>query len=180
MNFFAKCFLPVALAACVLPCNAEISKCVDPSGAITYTDRACPEQSVPQPVRLPDLASKTGDPAKGPKPSSACVALARPIWEALARESGGQLSGPEAEALRAARDALRAECQMQLSISTLAIECPKRREQLTQAVARGQNAITAAERDRQQTAYEQVCSRASIDFDIERHLRPVEQAPDAP
>jgi hypothetical protein len=167
-------------------CNSQSSfsnvyQCVDAAGQITFTDRPCPKESEAQLLNIESAQTSASSEStkikEGLDIEPDCVRLARPVWNALARESGGQLSPDEMNALSTARQQLEQQCKMRLSITSLSIDCASKKNQLTQSLTKSKDLIEAIERKRQQGLYEQSCNEQAIHLDIEKHLRLIDDKP---
>lgn len=162
------CFLLVLAACSVAPVHADVYKCVDANGKLSFTDRPCPKgaQSETLEVSAPQDA---GAPAAVVPP--ACVELAQPVWRLQTMEAGGRLSAQQRTELNGARDALARECRMQLASSSLAFRCQERQAAVTAATSRAADPAHADALAMAEADYRQQCDEAAVNTDIRQHLR---------
>lgn len=168
-----RLFLLLAFLALSGPAahGADVFKCTDASGRVSFTDRPCPKGSDTESLRLRGGGMVGGESAESRAQRKACAELARPAWDLLPREAAGQLSAEEAMTLRNARDALAAQCQQRMTASPLAFECREQLEALTRATAAAVDPAKEADRDRLQAEYDRRCGETAVLEDIGRHLR---------
>lgn len=150
---------------------ADVFKCTDASGQVSFTDRPCPKGSDTESLRLRGGGMVGGESSESRAQRRACAELARPAWDLLPREAAGQLSADEATILRNAREALAAQCQQRMTASPLAFECREQLEALTRATAAAVDPAKEADRDRLQAEYDRRCGETAVLEDIGRHLR---------
>ncbi len=172
--------LMLLLAGAAQTAHADVFKCTDDSGKVSFTDRPCPKGSDTealeiratdpnQPAPTPDAREKRRD----------CAQLARPAWDLLPREASGQLDATEARTLQGARDQLASQCQQRLTTSPLAYECREQLTVLTRATARAADPQYEADRDLLQAEFDRRCGDEAVLKDIADHLRDLESIPPA-
>ena len=166
---------PILIAVLALAADgaaaADVFKCTDASGQVSFTDRPCPKGAETEALRMRGGGMVGGESAESRARRRACAELARPAWDLLPREASGQLSATEASSLRDAREALAAQCRQRLTASPLAFECREQLAALTRATAAAVDPAQEAERDRQQAEFDRRCGDAAVLDDIGRHLR---------
>lgn len=176
-----SCALLFLLLAPACVPAADVFKCTDASGQVSFTDRPCPKGSETESLRLRGGGMVGGESTDARARRRACAELARPAWDLLPREASGQLSADETAILRGAREALATQCRQRMTASPLAFECREQLGALTRATAAAVDPAKETDRDRLQSEYDQRCGEAAVLEDIGRHLRDLDGAPaDAP
>jgi hypothetical protein len=163
------CFVLVLATWVVAPVRADVYKCVDADGKLSFTDRPCPKgaQSETLEVSAPQDA---GAPTAVVPP--ACIELAQPVWRLQTMEAGGRLSAPQRTELNGARNRLEQECRLRLASSSLAFRCQERQADVTAATSRAADPAHADELAIAEADYKRQCDDGAINADIRLHLRP--------
>jgi len=160
--------------------HADVFKCTDDSGKVSFTDRPCPQGSDTEALELRAIDPNQPAPAPGAREQRRdCAQLARPAWDLLPREASGELDATQARALQDARNQLASQCRQRLTTSPLAYECREQLTVLTRATARAANPQYEADRDLVQADYDRRCGDEAVLKDIAEHLRDLESIPSA-
>lgn len=165
MRYWCALALAAMFAA---PVHAEVYKCRDADGKLSFTDRPCPKGAQSETVELVDPTNDaaTADIEPG------CVDLARAVWRLQPMEAGGRLSADQRSELVGARNRLEQECELQLASSSLAFRCQVRQAAVTAATARAADPARAGELAMAEADYKRQCDDGAVNADIRRHLRP--------
>jgi hypothetical protein len=166
MTLFAAALLAATVAQA-----ADVYKCTDAAGKVSFTDRPCPMGDETEALRLPGSEPAEAETGAARARLRACAMIARPAWDLQPRETAGQLTAAEDAQLREARRTLGAQCRQRLSASQLAFQCPERLAALTRATAAAVDPRLEGARDRLQEEYDRRCGEEAILDDIGRHLR---------
>lgn len=161
-------FALVLATVAVAPAQAEVYKCSNADGSVSFTDRPCPKDAQSETVRLQD---PVGDAAQN-NVEPACMELAQPVWRLQPMEAGGRLSADQRTELTGARNRLEQDCRLQLASSSLAFQCQVRQAAVTAATARAADPAHAQDLAKAEAEYQQQCDDSAINTDIRAHLRP--------
>lgn len=170
--------LPLLLCATAVAQAGDVFKCTNAAGAVVYTDRPCPQGSDTEALRLRGGDAAGGESTQSRERRRGCAETARAAWDLLPLEASGQLDEAATGLLRAGREALATQCGQRLSVSALAFECREQLAVLTRATAAAADPAREADRDRLQADYDRRCGDEAVLEDIERHLRPIDGAPE--
>ena len=162
-------FALVLATFAVAPVQAEVYKCRNANGSVSFTDRPCPQDAQSETVQLHD---PVGDAAVADV-EPGCMELAQPIWRLQPMEAGGRLSGEQRSELTGARNRLEQDCRMQLASSSLAFQCQVRQAAVTAATARAADPAHAQDLAQAEADYQRQCDDSAVNADIRAHLRPV-------
>lgn len=165
MHYWFALALAALLAA---PAQADVYKCRDADGKLSFTDRPCPKGAQSETVEIVDPASDAAVASIEP----GCVDLAQAVWRLQPMEAGGRLSADQRSELSGARNRLEQECGMQLASSSLAFRCQVRQAAVTAATARAADPAHAGDLAMAEADYKQQCDDGAVNADIRQHLRP--------
>lgn len=157
----------VAAAAVAMPAAAvekTLYKCRSADGSIAFQEAPCEGQAlatIPITEEVP-VVKLTDD---------GCRNMARDLWRLLGRVDLTEFGDTAKKELAERQQSFRGQCNAELERSQRAIECAV----LSGAVALSSDAGTPEEQAKTakvKAQYEHECSAATIDADIDRHLRP--------
>ena len=97
MHYWFALALAALLAA---PAQADVYKCRDADGKLSFTDRPCPKGAQSETVEIVDPASDAAVASIEP----GCVDLAQAVWRLQPMEAGGRLSADQRSELSGARN----------------------------------------------------------------------------